>query len=336
MIKSISNMKSPFTNERVFLVEDVERQEFRKEIYEVHVRYYEGEQTKEQFTTTEQDEASFNELYNQYRVKHGIPFPDEIKQIREKYGLSYTQITKIVGFGQNQWRLYENGQVPTESNGKSIVAASDKDAMMRMLEASKQEFPDEEYKKIASGIITSDYITNVENDSLRFYFYGNTKRGIYNGFAPLCPNKIKAMVCLFVHNETGGVGKTKLNKEMFFADFLHYRRHGKSISGLAYQAIQLGPVPYHYDTIYDHIDTLERKTIYAQDFDFTLFESQKPDTLSLSDDEMKTIHDVSKELAPMTKSEVVKLAHKEKAWLRYKDSHSLVPYSEAFGLEAFK
>ena len=124
------DIKSPITGGRVFLVEDVETQEFRKESYQVHVRYFVCEDTGEEFNNAEQGDMTCNELYNQYRVKHGIPFPDEIKAIREKYGLSYAQITKIVGFGQNQWRQYENGQVPSESNGKSIIAASNKSGMI--------------------------------------------------------------------------------------------------------------------------------------------------------------------------------------------------------------
>ena len=76
-----NNMKSPFTGGPVYLVEDTEVQDFRKERYTVHVRYYECKDTGEQFTTEEQDEQLCNELYNQYRVRHGIPFPDEIKKL---------------------------------------------------------------------------------------------------------------------------------------------------------------------------------------------------------------------------------------------------------------
>ena len=113
------NMVSPLTGGEVYLVEDIESHIFRKEEYKVHVFYYVCKDTGEHFTTEAQDEQFCNELYNQYRIKHGIPFPDEIKRIREHYGLSCSQITKIVGFGQNQWKQYENGNVPSESNGKS-------------------------------------------------------------------------------------------------------------------------------------------------------------------------------------------------------------------------
>lgn len=106
----------------MYLVEDTEIQTFRKEDFTVRVRYYECKDTGEKFTTEEQDEELCSQLYNSYRVKHGIPFPDEIREIRERYGLSYSQITKIVGFGQNQWRQYENGCMPSESNGRMILA----------------------------------------------------------------------------------------------------------------------------------------------------------------------------------------------------------------------
>ena len=103
------DMNSPFTGGRVKEVFTTEVQEFRKENYTVHARYYVCEDTGEKFTTTEQDELKFNELYGQYRVRHGIPFPEEIKATREKYGLSLAAISKILGFGINQYANYENG-----------------------------------------------------------------------------------------------------------------------------------------------------------------------------------------------------------------------------------
>ena len=72
------DLKSPFTGGRVKEVSTVEEHEFRKETFSVHVRYYVCEDTSEKFTTSEQDELLFNELYSQYRVNHGIPFPEGV------------------------------------------------------------------------------------------------------------------------------------------------------------------------------------------------------------------------------------------------------------------
>ena len=119
--------------------------------------------------------------------------------------------------------------------------------MISMLMASREEFSKAEFSKIWAQVMAAP--DKEKKDLQTLLFYGNANRSIYNGFSPMVPNKLEAMVRMFVHNEKSGVVKTKLNKEMFYADFLHYRRHGRSISGLQYKAIQLGPVPVHYDKI---------------------------------------------------------------------------------------
>lgn len=326
-------VKSPMTGGRVFLIEDTEKMAFRGEHYNIHVRYYICEDTGEQFTTTGQDTLAFNELYNEYRVRHGIPFPDEIRRTREHYGLSCAQITRIVGFGQNQWRQYENGQVPSESNARSIVAAADKAAFLRMVEASRAELGEKEYNIIRSKIISAP--EQADDFAKSFYFYGSTRRSIYNGYAPKSPNKLSAMVLWMIARMPQGVVKTKLNKMMFYADMLHYRRYGIAISGLQYRAIQYGPVPVHYDTVYDNIDGIEKETVETNDREYSLLKAAEPDTSCLSEDEMSTIREVAGRLVPMSRGEVVELTHKETAWQKYKEQHGLIPYSEAFNLVAF-
>ena len=260
------DMKSPFTGGRVKEVFTTEVQEFRKENYTVHARYYVCEDTCEKFTTTEQDELLFNELYGQYRVRHGIPFPEEIKATREKYGLSLAAISKILGFGINQYANYENGQVPSESNGKMILAAKNKNFILSLLESSREQFSETEYTKIRNSILSAP--EESVSDKLTTLFYSDTQCSVYNGFGSLNTTKVANMVKFFIRKE-GSVFPTKLNKEMFYADFAHYRKHGRSISGLRYKAIQYGPVPYHYDTIYDNIDGVEKNIVISHNSEST-------------------------------------------------------------------
>ncbi len=147
-----SEIKSPFTGGRVKEVIKDEVQTFRKEKYVVKSHYYVCEETNEEFTTTEQDSKTFEDLYSQYRKRHGIPTPQEIKDIRLSYGLNYTQITKILGFGTNQYKQYEDGQVPSESNGKLIQTIKDKSNMLNLLKLSKDKFSEEELERIKEGI----------------------------------------------------------------------------------------------------------------------------------------------------------------------------------------
>lgn len=328
----VPDMKSPITGGRVFLVRDTETQVFRHEKYSVHVSYYICEDTGEKFTNSNIGDAELNELYNQYRYRHGLPYPDEIRSIRLRYGLTVPQITKIAGFGQNMWRQYEAGAVPSESNGKCILAMADKNIMLTLLTRSRAELTDKEFKQIARRV---EAAANNTPTNLQLYLYGNTERGPLNGYAPKNTDKLQAMVRLLV-SQHNGIGATRLNKEMFYADFLHYRRYAVSISGLSYKAIQLGPVPAHYDTVYDHIDGLTREPVSTPRGVFLLFHCNEPQPEALSPEEQNTIKEVSARLSCKNTDEVINTAHREPAWRAHAATHAFIPYDEAFTLQTFE
>ena len=323
------DLKSPFTGGRVKEVSTVEEHEFRKETFSVHVRYYVCEDTSEKFTTSEQDELLFNELYSQYRAAHGIPFPEEIKAIRQHYGLNYQQMTKILGFGSNQYAQYEKGQVPSESNGKMLSAIMNRQFMLHLLEDSKAEFGDEEYRKVYQSVMASD--SRVEDEEAKRLIYRDTRRSIYNGFGVHSVRRVSEMVKFFVSRE-GGVFPTKLNKEMFYADFLHYKLHGQSISGLQYQAIQYGPVPVHYDTIYDNIDGISKEIVILHNMESTRLSCEGFDANVFTKQELQTLNAVLTMAKPMNTKDLIDKSHDEDAWLNHYEGNGLIPYSEAFAL----
>lgn len=323
-------LKSPFTGGKVIEVSTTEEHVFRKERLLVHVRYYVCEDTGERFTTTEQDELLFNELYSQYRTNHGIPFPDEIKEIRLHYGLNYQQITKILGFGINQYAQYEKGQIPSESNGKLLSAIMNKQFMLQLLEDSHSEFDKGEYNKVLHSILASE--ARPESDELKRLIYRDIRRSIYNGFGQINVAKVSEMVKFFIYRESG-VFPTKLNKELFYSDFLHYKLHGQSISGLQYQAIQYGPVPFHYDTIYDNIEGIRKDIVIAHDIESTCLNCSSFDANAFNEQEAKTLNIVLSKIKPMSTQEVINRSHEEDAWKNHSEGCQLIPYSEAFSLK---
>ena len=102
-------MKSPFTGEEMQMVYEKRTWDFRGEKYEyIHASWLCAD-TGERFTDDETDDAGYAQVTNQYRVKYGIPFTDEIISVRERYGLSAAKMAQILGFGINQWRHNEAG-----------------------------------------------------------------------------------------------------------------------------------------------------------------------------------------------------------------------------------
>ena len=324
------DMKSPLTGGKVKEVCDVEEHTFRGKMYRVHVRYYICEDTGEQFTCDGQDDLVLNQVYNQYRVENGFPFPEEIRALRSHYGLKQSQISKIVGFGINQWKNYEDGSMPSESNAKMILTLRKKDSMKALLECSRSTFPDKEFERLTEQIdAAGDFCKEMPGTAL---FYGQTRQGILNGFGEINPLRLSAMVRYLV-SHCDGVCPTKLNKLMYYADFHSYRQHGRSISGLQYRAIQYGPVPEHYDTIYDNIEGIEKRIQILHDMECTtLHVTKQADSTSsvLSAIELQTLDTILLRYAPLSTSAIVELSHQEPAWQKHQADHSFMSFDEAF------
>lgn len=65
----------------------------------------------EELFCEELDSATLVNAYNEYRRKHKLLLPDEIKKIREKYGLSQRSFAKLLNWGDKTICRYENGFV---------------------------------------------------------------------------------------------------------------------------------------------------------------------------------------------------------------------------------
>jgi hypothetical protein len=69
-------MKSPITGKEMTLQIEKSTLVFRKEKFEYNYKSYFCEDSAESFTTTELDEFNLNQVYNQYRDKHNVPFAE--------------------------------------------------------------------------------------------------------------------------------------------------------------------------------------------------------------------------------------------------------------------
>ena len=251
-------MKSPFTGGNVSLRQENSELVFRKEKFRYTYLYYECEDTKEHFTTTEIDELNLAQVYNQYRIKYGIPFPDEIKQIREMYDLSALKMSEILGFGDNQYRLYESGGMPSEANGKVLNLIKDPAIFETFVRNARYQLDEKEFKRILAKLnkVIESQLPDIEAELI----YDSYTRGSINGYATQSYKKLKNILLYFIER-CGGVFNTKMNKLLFYTDFLCYKKYGRAMSGLAYKAIQYGPVPVRWDRVYSLVDGVNQDIV---------------------------------------------------------------------------
>ena len=134
-------MKVPtgFSGKPLRMVYEPDTIEFRGEKFDCMYISFRDDELNESYTTTESDGVWYNQMTNQYREKHGIPYQNEIIALRELYGLSAAKMSLILGFGTNQYRLYEEGEVPSESNGKMIRSAMNPQVFMELVKSSRNQ-----------------------------------------------------------------------------------------------------------------------------------------------------------------------------------------------------
>ena len=307
--------------------------EFRGEKFNITYISFHDDAEGENYTTTESDTIWYNHATNQYREQHGIPYQDEIIALRERYGLSAAKMSVILGFGANQYRLYEEGEVPSESNGKMIRSAMNPKVFLDLVKSTRHQLTDRKYDKITARV--EEVIAQSEqwhDEAFVAERLFKSGRGLVNGFAPQSTLRLKNLL-LYVLGQMGETFQTKMNKVLFYIDFLSYRERGMAISGLAYNAIEFGPVPQRWDRVYSAFDEVEEQLRLVQGQEcMSLKAGAEADMSGFSESEMAVIDTVCAKLRDLTSRAVSKLSHEEPAWKDHVGKAETIPYSEAFTL----
>lgn len=330
----------PYCDGSANLHKEAKELRYRKEVFKIVAHYYKCEKCDEEFTTTESDTISLTQVHNQYREKNNIPFPEEIAGIRQKYELSASKMSEVLGLGANGYSNYENGEIPTPAYGNLISAASEPQTFLNLLDKAKEHFSENAFKKVRERVIYILQTTRESKDicsTLNVYYEPNN----YTGYKKPVPGKIANLVTYYIqHSKPDFNDKLKLNKQLFFTDFTHYKNFGSSISGLSYRAIKYGPVPANYDNIYAYLENEQlissqflklsnggaREVFVSEaDFDKNLF----------TEEEKETIHTIIKKFGDMSTWDIVDLSHEEKAWKELEANKELIGYQDyAFELKA--
>ncbi len=313
---------------------------FRKEEFTVIYHYYLCEDSGEQFTTTEIDELDISQLYNQYREKYNIPFPDEIKAIREKYGLSAAKMAEALGFGANVYRNYESGEVPNESNGKLIRLAEESNNFYRLVKDNKTL----ESRAKENILATINELLKEEQHNAYFvdlheYFFGPLIPDEYTGYRKPSLDKLVEMIVFFT--EQLNPYKTKLNKLLFYSDFVSFRNTCYSLSGTRYAAIDLGPVPNNFESIFDYVRKSGHISVERKEFDnggwgeiFHPIAGRKFNRELFAKEELETLLFVADKFRTISAKGIKDLSHREKGWKEnFEKGKQLISYKYGFDLE---
>ena len=328
-------MISPFTGKEMKRVYEKRTWKFRGELFEyVHTAWL-CKDTGEQFTDDKSDTAGFIQVTNQYREKYGIPYADEIVAVRKRYNISASKMSLVLGIGTNQYRLYEQGEVPSVSNGRMIRSVMNPKVMLEMVKSSQNELSEQEYQKMVNKICA--IIADGEKYKIDKYETSRVfgvSRSAENGYAPNSLEKLKNAM-LYIIDKCSDVWCTKMNKLLFYIDFLSYRENGSAITGLAYKAIELGPVPERWDRVYSEFSEIRQELRQTGDFVGSVLTSNvKADKTLFTDGEIAVLDAVCSQLGAYSSRELSKISHNEKAWTDNYNTQGRIPFEAAFSLKA--
>ncbi len=331
-------MKSPMTGKEMILTKERRLMDFRKEEFEIIFHYYKCEDSGEQFTTTGLDELNINQLYNQYRDKFNIPFPDEIISIRKKYGLSAARMSEVLGFGINSYRQYEAGEMPSVANAKLIQMVDNPQIFIEMIELCSTLEKNLKVKYVQKA---QDLVDGRKSKlfSLNFkeYLLGNHLADVYSGYRNPNFEKFTEMVVFF--SDKLSPFKTKMNKLLFYADFLMFKETCYSISGVRYKAIDMGPVPKNFQSIFEYLSNNNEIYIYSTEFpdgytgeQFKAREDRKFNATLFTENELNTLEKVASVFKETSTTAIIELSHLEKAWKNNEKNKSEISYEYAFDI----
>jgi hypothetical protein len=127
-------------------------------------------------------------------------------------------------------------------------------------------------------------------------------------------------------------GGTKLNKILFYADFVSYGRSGKPITGAEYIKQEFGPTPKRLLPVRKQLES--KKEAAVQRIDFLGKEQQRlvalrdPDLSLFSGEEIALVDQVIEYLKGKSAKEMSELSH-NRAW-RVAKMNGSIPYEAAF------
>lgn len=248
------------------------------------------------------------EIYNKL---YGVT-KEEIIALRKKYNLSQELFSKVIGCAKKTLISYEKGvSIPNDSYLILIkILIANPEIIANLVEANKIQFTDKEYNKINNKI--SEFLANNEKQLLLSEEYNPTE---YNGYTKFNKEKVYNMIIFLADNT---ILKTKLLKEMFYADFLFYKENCKSITGLEYCKLPFGPVPDGFETIllneYQE-GMIDYKPVITSSKEYYEIAAKKKFNKDLfTKEELDVLAKIKKYFKDYNVKKIVDYSHKEKAY----------------------
>lgn len=134
---------------------------------------------------------------------------------------------------------------------------------------------------------------------------------------------------------------TKLNKLLYYLDFIYFRDHKETVTGDIYIHQGYGPVPSRIDEILSKLKTegvIDTNTVDYKDGEMISFEikdSKRLDESAFSSNQKKLLKQICDEFGNWPTEKIVAQTHLEAPWF-YSKPYEIVDYAYARDIDFFR
>lgn len=272
----------------------------------------------EEFYIIDEGNDILDLAYREYRSRHNMVQPEGIKEFRKKFDLTQQELAKLLGWGGATISRYENGALQDETHDKILQLAMEPENLKKLIldnpTALSQGKRNTILGKISEGI-------QEEVKGIKYWIddqFGSYSPSEFSGYLRLNVEKVYNSI-LFLCSGNGEL-KTKLNKLLFYSDFLHYKEYGASITGVQYIHLPYGPVmdnySYYFASLIHEDKSLRVEEKYFNDYVGELLISNEQPYLGVfAPSELRILAKVQEYFQDYSATSISKKAHQEKGYL---------------------
>jgi len=261
--------------------------------------------------------------YREYRHRHDMLQPEQIRDRRKQYGLTQKELGQLLGWGGVTLSRYENGALQVEAHEKILRLAMEPRNLMKLIEDTPEALPDDKRERLLEVLqVTDDEACSFER--LFEERFGHYAQDEFSGFRNLDVQKLFNVILFFCD---GGQLKTKLNKLLFYADFKHFKENTISITGARYFHLQYGPVPDDYDYYFAELERARLldmvEETYGEYTGFKCVTRNQPDLSIFEQSELDSLIKVKEYFKDFGSARIMKFSHEETGYVSTNEGKSI-------------
>ena len=261
------------------------------------------------------EEGNLRRAYSAYCAAHGLMAPDEIRELRNSYGLSLREFSKFLGFGEQTIARYEAGAIPDDSHNTMLKLVSTAEGAASLLLVREDQLSERTVLAVRRFIESKAPLSGLA--AVLGMYQWPTQEMVTpsgrNGFRSFSMERVAAVVCELAAR-CKDLYKTKLQKAMFFTDFLCYARTSRSMTGLAYAHANYGPVMDDRGRIVAGLQDAGFVELTEKGWGEVVVPTRCPEGV-LSEDEIRLVDEVADFVNTFeTSKEISSFSHELDAW----------------------